>query len=100
MSRFIDSDVLEKRLNSIVVTSDLFGMGISQGMKYAITEAKKLQSDDAEIVIRCRDCEHGEEADEDMKAEFPEATEFYCNHLDCPVDGIGFCSAGKRKKGY
>ena len=52
---------------------------------------------DVEPVVRCRDCEHSEEVDEESKTMFEGDPEFYCGHIDCPVDGNGFCSAGKRK---
>ena len=48
-------------------------------------------------VVRCRNCQHIEKSDDEQKALFDTDAEYYCNHLDCPVDGNGFCSAGKRR---
>lgn len=59
--------------------------------------AEEFPAADVEPVVRCRDCEHSEEVDEESKTMFEGDPEFYCGHIDCPVDGNGFCSAGKRK---
>lgn len=65
---------------------------------FAMIFLSQQQVVDVEHVVRCRDCEHSAEADEEAKELFPCDPEFYCNHLDCPVNGNGFCSAGKQKK--
>ena len=69
--------------------------------KLALTALKdKLRgTENADVVevVRCRNCQHSEKSDEDQKALFDTDAELYCNHLDCPVEEIGFCSAGKRR---
>ena len=70
----------------------------SSMMLYEIAdEINDSPAADVEPVVRCRDCEHSEEVDEESKTMFEGDPEFYCGHIDCPVDGNGFCSAGKRK---
>ena len=68
--------------------------------KIALTALKDklhgMENEDVVEVVRCRNCQHIEKIDDEQKALFDTDAEYYCNHLDCPVDGNGFCSAGKR----
>lgn len=67
--------------------SDYLTLGIPEGL------AKMwLRGVGAEIVVRCRDCEYGEQ---------DEVGRWFCRSFGCQVgneDGSGFCADGERRK--
>jgi hypothetical protein len=53
---YIERGALIKKLNNLVTTSDLFGMGVQSGFSHAISEANAIPAADVEPVVRCKDC--------------------------------------------
>ena len=49
---YIECGALIKRLNSLITTSDLFGMGVQSGFSHAIVEANAIPAADVEPVVR------------------------------------------------
>ena len=49
---YIERGALIKRLNSLITTSDLFGMGVQSGFSHAIVEANAIPAADVEPVVR------------------------------------------------
>lgn len=50
MSDYIERGALIERLNSLITTSDLFGMGVQSGFSHAIAEAKNIPAADVEPI--------------------------------------------------
>ena len=48
---YIERGALIERLNSLITTSDLFGMGVQSGFSHAIAEAKNIPAADVEPVV-------------------------------------------------
>jgi hypothetical protein len=49
---YIERGALIKKLNNLVTTSDLFGMGVQSGFSHAISEANAIPAADVEPVVR------------------------------------------------
>lgn len=80
--RLIDADALKAKINANYIISDTINQ--------AIDNAPTI---DAAPVVRCKDCEYGEQADK---------SSYICNnnawvHLCCWADD--FCSRGVRREG-
>ena len=52
MSEYIERGALIKELNGVIVTDDIFGMGVAQGLLFAERIASELPAADVEPVVR------------------------------------------------
>ena len=97
MSEYIKQSDAVTAIHQAAMNHKGITMEIAKTYDLARKAVEAIPAADVEPVVRCRDCEHSEEVDEESKTMFEGDPEFYCGHIDCPVDGNGFCSAGKRK---
>lgn len=93
MARLIDADKLEdvlaKHQTHYYGDSDYYE-GISQGFNLARYDVKEAPTIDAELVIRCKDCNFCGEIDENGW--------HCCENLGVGMPKNGFCSDAERKE--
>lgn len=95
--RLIDGDVLMEAPGIAVECKDCsrngaFGCKEDSAFVYACEAITDAQTIDAVEVVRCRDCEYGEQDD---------VGRWSCRSLGCQVgdeDGSGFCADGERRE--
>jgi hypothetical protein len=87
MAKYVDIEPVVKRLTSVCLTDDTFGLGIQMGVNHAMEIIGKARIVDAVEVVRCKDCKH-----------------YVLHALACRhenFNGIinmnGFCSYGERR---
>lgn len=56
MAKYVDIESVVKRLTSVCVTDDTFGMGIQMGINRAMEIIGEARIVDAVEVVRCKDC--------------------------------------------
>lgn len=57
MARYVDIEPVIKRLTSVCLTDDAFGMGIQTGINRAMEIIGEARIVDAVEVVRCEECE-------------------------------------------
>ena len=95
MAILIDAEPVIKRLTSVCLTDDCFGLGIQMGINRAMEILGEAKIVDAVEVVRCKDCKHC------YKATFS-STGYRCKvwgvyDKDCEVTPEHYCSYGERK---
>lgn len=92
MNDLISREALQKELaKGMIITDDIYGMGIMAGVRHAQDVVKKLPAVDSVEVVQCKDCAHTE-------TDGTREPAIYCKKWDrweMPEDF--FCGYGKRK---
>ena len=91
---YIEREALLTRLQKVVVTGDVLGMGIQIGTDNAISCIEEAPAADVVEVVRCKDCKHATfyscKNDACYKA-------ILCEYQIGPEDENFFCSYGERR---
>ena len=83
----IDAQKLVRRLSAVCMTDDAFGMGVQMGINHAMKIIGETPFEDAEKVVRCRNCTyHGRCEVEDLLVHFDPTVEHYCCHGERRTD--------------